>query len=110
MKTEPVSSGGGLSAWRLGQDKGHVVIGDSEGKVIAAFSAPQAAMLAALLIKHACIIAGGGGSKVVDKAIKETYRLRELSPREKFGETTTAADVEFDKRMAEIRKRLEALR
>jgi len=57
---------------RIGTDQGKVIIavGDTP---IAALDAPQAATLAALIIKHACILASGLSPKVVEQATKEIY-------------------------------------
>lgn len=56
----------------VGTKEGRVVIGDN-GKPIAAFTAPQAATLAALLIKHACIIASGYGPALVEEETSKIY-------------------------------------
>ncbi|MBU2177499.1 MAG: hypothetical protein KJ556_20595 [Gammaproteobacteria bacterium] len=57
---------------QIGTKEGRVVIG-VEGKPFAAFSAPEAAQLAALLIKHACIIASGLNPKMVEEEINRVY-------------------------------------
>lgn len=67
----------GYPAWAVGRHQDRVMIVQGS-KPIAAFTAPQAAALAALLIKHACCIASG--LKVVDKAIDEAYGRDELPP------------------------------
>jgi hypothetical protein len=45
----------------------------------------------------------------VSKPIAEIYRERGLTPKEKFLDVATEQDVEFDRQVAELRKRLEAL-
>lgn len=51
--------------------QGKNVVMAINGRPIAEFSAPEAAFMAAMLIKHACAIAAG--APVVQKAIEEVY-------------------------------------
>jgi len=48
-------------------------------------------------------------TKKVSRSITETYRIRELSPKERFAEQATEADIAFDLEVEELRKRLEGL-
>jgi len=62
---------------QIGRHGSQVVLA-LEGRPMAMFTAPEAALLAALLVKHACAIASG--ATIVKQAIDEAYGAIEPTP------------------------------